>query len=68
MIIHLKKVKSCSIMLLMEANCYGFLGLTAALAACNCFRKSLLMLANNFLVGTFFNASRFVFSSNGELR
>ena len=44
-------------MLLMEAKCYFGLGLEAALAACNCFRKSLLMLASNFLVGTFFSSS-----------
>jgi hypothetical protein len=51
----------------MEARPYGFLGLAAEREACNAFRKSRLMLANNFLVGTPFNASRFSFASNGEL-
>jgi hypothetical protein len=51
----------------MEANCYFGLGLDAERAACNCFRKSRLMLASNFLVGTRFNSSRFSFASKGEL-
>jgi hypothetical protein len=51
----------------MEANCHPFLGLEAEREACIAFRKSLLMLANSFLVGTFFNSSRFCFASKGEL-
>jgi hypothetical protein len=51
----------------MEARPYDFLGLEAAREACIAFRKSLLMLASNFLVGTCFSASRFSFASNGEL-
>ena len=47
----------------MEANRYLDLGLDAALAACTCFRKSLLMLASNFLVGTRFSSSLFCFAS-----
>ena len=54
-------------MLPVEANCYFDLGLADALAMCNCFRKSFLMLASNFLVGTLFNSSRFSFASNGAL-
>jgi hypothetical protein len=49
----------------MEANSHPFLGLEAAREAAIAFRKSLLMLASNFLVGTFFNASRFCFASIG---
>ena len=52
-------------MLPMEANCYFCLGLTAARVACICFRKSRLMLASSFLVGTLFNSSRFAFASIG---
>lgn len=52
-------------MLPMEANCYLGFGLEAARVACNCFRKSLLMLASNFLVGTRFNSCRFCFASIG---
>jgi hypothetical protein len=52
----------------MEATGYVFLGLDDDLVACIAFRKSLFMLASNFLVGTRFNSSRFSFASNGELR
>src|SRR5216684_919095 len=52
----------------MEANGYFLLGLAALADACNALRKSRLMLASNFLVGTRFNASRFCFASNGELQ
>jgi hypothetical protein len=54
-------------MLLMEANSYLFLGLAAEAEGRICLRKSLLMLASNFLVGTRFNSSRFSFASTGEL-
>lgn len=54
-------------MLHMEANCYFGFGLDVALAACICFRKSFLMLASNFLVGTLLSSSRFCFASNGAL-
>jgi hypothetical protein len=54
-------------MLLMEANGYPFCGLEEARETCIAFRKSLLMLASNFLVGTLFNSSRFSFASTGEL-
>jgi hypothetical protein len=47
----------------MEANCYFFLGLTAEAEARKAPLKSRLMLANNFLVGTFFNSLRFCFAS-----
>ena len=47
----------------MEAKCYFDLGLAADLTACICFRKSFLMLASNFLVGTRFSSSRFSFAS-----
>ncbi len=47
----------------MEVNGYFFLGLGADAQARKDFRKSLLILANNFLVGTFFNSSRFSFAS-----
>jgi hypothetical protein len=49
----------------MEATGYFFLGLAAEADARKDFRKSRLMLANSFLVGTRFNSSRFVFSSIG---
>ncbi len=49
----------------MEANSYLFLGLAAEADACITFRKSRLMLASSFLVGTRFNSSRFVFASIG---
>jgi len=52
-------------MLHMEANSYFFLGLAAEAVACIVFRKSLLMLASSFLVGTRFSSSRFVFASIG---
>jgi hypothetical protein len=51
----------------MEANSYLFLGLAAEADALNDLRKSRLMLASNFLVGTRFNSSRFFFASTGEL-
>jgi len=47
----------------MEANCHPFFGLAAEREACIAFRRSRLTLANNFLVGTFFSASRFSFAS-----
>jgi len=59
----LQKLVSRSIMLLMEANPYRFLGLEADREACNCLRKSRLMLASSFLVGTRFSCCRFSFSS-----
>lgn len=52
----------------MEASSYFFLGLAAEREACVAFRKSRLMLASNFLVGTRCNCSRFSFASNGELQ
>ena len=52
-------------MLLMEANSYLDLGLEAVRVACITFRKSRLMLASNFLVGTLFSSSRFSFASIG---
>lgn len=51
----------------MEANSYRGLGLDALRVACITFRKSFLMLASSFLVGTRFSSSRFVFASTGEL-
>jgi len=54
-------------MLHMEATGYRFLRLAADAPVFNCFRKFRLMLATNFLVGTFLNSSRFSFASNGEL-
>src|SRR6266700_5715356 len=51
----------------MEANCHHFFGLAAEREACIAFRKSRLMLANSFLVGTFFSASRFSFASTQHL-
>ena len=47
----------------MEASAYFLLGLAGLRAACMALRKSRLMLASNFLVGTFCNASRFFFAS-----
>ncbi len=47
----------------MEATGHLFLGLAAEADARNEFRKSRLMLASNFLVGTRFNSSRFCFAS-----
>jgi hypothetical protein len=51
----------------MEATGYFFLGLAVAAEAVvrNDFRRSRLMLASNFLVGTRFNSSRFSFASIG---
>jgi hypothetical protein len=51
-------------MLYMEANCHPFFGLAEEREACITFRKSRLMLASNFLVGTFFNSSRLCFASS----
>ncbi|MFY9561693.1 MAG: hypothetical protein WAQ52_15780, partial [Terriglobales bacterium] len=47
----------------MLVKSYFFLELAADREACATFRKSLLMLASNFLVGTVFSASRFCFAS-----
>jgi hypothetical protein len=47
----------------MEANCYFFLGLTGETEARKAPRKSRLMLASNFLVGTLLSSSRFCFAS-----
>src|ERR1700674_2339244 len=47
----------------MEANGYFFLGLAAEADARKTPRKSRFTLASNFLVGTFFSASRFSFAS-----
>lgn len=49
----------------MEAIGHGFLDLPAARVACICFRKSRLMLANNRLVGIFFNSPRFSTARSG---
>lgn len=51
----------------MEANCHPFFGLERTADAHNAPRKSLLMLASSFLVGTFFNSSRFCFASIMEV-
>lgn len=51
----------------MEDKCHPFFGLGDDAEAFNCFLKSRLMLASNFLVGTRFNSSRFSFASKGEL-
>ncbi|MGB6473411.1 MAG: hypothetical protein WBF04_04945 [Candidatus Sulfotelmatobacter sp.] len=59
-IIHLTKVHYGNIIVPMEAIGHPFLGLEAEREACITFRKSLLILASSFLVGTFFNSSRFV--------
>jgi hypothetical protein len=56
-----------SILSNMEANGHRFFGLAGDADARKAPRKSRLMLANSFLVGTFFNSSRFCFASNGEL-
>lgn len=47
----------------MDVNYLGRLDLGADAVAWRIFRKSFLMLASNFLVGTLFNSSRFCFSS-----
>ncbi len=47
----------------MEANCHFVFGLAGDAEGRNDRRKSRLMLANSFLVGTFFNSSRFSFAS-----
>jgi hypothetical protein len=49
----------------MEANCHPFFGLDADADGRMDRRKSRLMLANSFRVGTFFNSSRFCFASIG---
>lgn len=51
----------------MEANRHPFFGLADEAVARIAFLKSFLMLASNFLVGTFFSASRFSVAFNGEL-
>lgn len=51
----------------MEANCHLFLYLAEEADARRVLRKSLLMLASSFLVGTFFNSSRFSFASKAVL-
>jgi hypothetical protein len=50
----------------MEANCHPFFGLAEGRETRNCFRKSLLMLASNFLIGTLFSSVRFSFASIGD--
>jgi hypothetical protein len=52
-------------MFYMEANCHVFFSLWSGREACIAFRKSRLMLASNFLVGTFLKTSRFSFASIG---
>jgi len=47
----------------MEANRHRFFGLAAGVDSSKATRKSSLMLANSFLVGTFLSASRFFFAS-----
>jgi hypothetical protein len=47
----------------MEAKSYFFLGLAAEADACKDFRKSRLMLANSFRVGTRFSSARIFFAS-----
>ncbi len=54
-------------MMVMDANCYFGVDLREDEVALTAFRKSRLMLASNFLVGTLFSSSRFCFASNGEL-
>jgi hypothetical protein len=49
----------------MVANCHPFFGLEVERDARMAPRKSFLMLASSFLVGTFFNSSRFCFASIG---
>jgi len=51
----------------MEANGYAFLGLAAGREAFMVLRRSRLMLASNFLVGTALSASRFVLASIGGI-
>jgi hypothetical protein len=51
----------------MGANCHPFFSLEVELEALTAFRKSLLMLASSFLVGTRFNSCRFAFSSMNEV-
>jgi hypothetical protein len=52
-------------MLFMVVNHHFLLGLAAEAEALNCRRKSFLMAATNFRVGTRFNCSRFSFSFIG---
>jgi len=47
----------------MGANGHPFFGLGDEREALNALRKSLLMLASSFLVGTRFNSCRFSFAS-----
>jgi hypothetical protein len=49
----------------MEVTGHFFFGLATEADARKDLRKSRLMLASSFLVGTFFSPSRFFFSSNG---
>jgi hypothetical protein len=49
----------------MEATGYRFLGLAEEAVGLSAFRKSRLMLASSFLVGTRFNSSRFSLASIG---
>jgi hypothetical protein len=49
----------------MEAIHHFFFGLTAEADGRNDRRKSRLMLASSFLVGTFLSSSRFSFASIG---
>ena len=51
----------------MEATGYFFLGLAADAVGRKAVRKSRLMLASNFLVGTLFNSSRFSLASMMEV-
>jgi hypothetical protein len=64
-IIYLTKVIARNMLCLMEANSYLDFGLEAERDAAIVLRKSRLMLASNFLVGTRFNSSRFSFASIG---
>ena len=51
------------ILIYMGANGHPFFGLGDEREALNALRKSLLMLASSFLVGTRFNSCRFSFAS-----
>ncbi len=50
----------------MASNRHPFFGLAADAVARKDFRKSRFMLASSFLVGNFFNSSRFCFASIGD--
>ena len=63
MIIYLTKVSHWPNIPSMDVNYLAFLGLDVESAPGRIFRKSSLMLASNFLVGTLLSASRFCFSS-----